>query len=297
VISVSSEIVHRFRGELQVHCYRLLGSLPDAEDATQDALLRAHRSASGLDDPKAARAWLYKIATNVCLDHLALEKPATSSASATLEPCPAAFWEPIEQGPEARVSARESIALAFLAALRELSPLQRAVLLLRDVMGWSAAEVAELLDQTVAAINSALQRARARVPARTPSPPEPTDAETRDLLARYVQAWEARDAIALASLLRDDATLTMPPTPEMVGRDAIQTLLHGVFSDLGDIRVINVPVSGGPGFAAYHRARGEAQFLAHALQGLTVAGDGIVALHTYLDTSLFRRFGLSDTLA
>jgi RNA polymerase sigma-70 factor (ECF subfamily) len=289
--NVTAEMVRRFRGELQVHCYRMLGSLADAEDATQEALLRAHRSTSGIDDPKATRAWLYKIATNVCLDRLSHQ-----TAEPHLDPSPAPFWEHREQGPEARVSTRESIALAFLAALRELSPLQRAVLLLRDVMGWSAAEVAELLEQSVPAVNSALQRARARVPARSPAAPESADGETRALLARYVRAWEARDAFALASLLRDDATLTMPPTPTLVGRDAIRTLLAGVFANLGEIRVVAVPVSGGVGLAAYHRAPGDTSFRAHALQSVTLAGDGIAALHTYLDASLFPRFGLGEVL-
>lgn len=290
--NLTTEIVRRFQGELQVHCCRMLGSLADAEDATQEALLRAHRSAAGVDDPRATRAWLYKIATNVCLDRL-----RRRGAEPHLDPCPVPFWEPGEQGPEARVSTRESIALAFLAALRELSPMQRAVLLLRDVMGWPAAEVAELLEQSVPAVNSALQRARARVPARTPPPPDAADGATRTLLARYVQAWEARDAVALASLLRDDATLTMPPTPTVLGRDAIQSLLLGIFVGLGEIRVVALPISGGVGLAAYHRARGDTSFRAHALQSLTLAGDRVAALHTYLDASLFARFGLGDVLA
>jgi RNA polymerase sigma-70 factor (ECF subfamily) len=290
--NVTAEIVLRFRAELEGHCYRMLGSLADAEDATQEAFLRAHRSASGVEDPRAMRAWLYKIATNVCFDRL-----GRAAGEPRLDPCPARFGELEEPGPEARVSARESIALAFLAALRELSPLQRAVLLLRDVMGWSTAEVADLLEQTVPAISSALQRARARVPTRPSVPPEPVDGETRALLARYIQAWEARDALALASLLRDDATLTMPPTPMLVGRQAIRSLLIRVFVDLGEIRVVPVPVSGGIGLAAYHRATGDASFRAHALQSVIVGRDGIAALHTYLDASLFPRFGLGHVLA
>jgi RNA polymerase sigma-70 factor (ECF subfamily) len=270
----------------------MLGSLADAEDATQDALLRAHRSFSTLGDPKAARAWLYKIATNVCLDRI----ETRGAETAEIDPCPPALWEASDRGPESSVSARESVAIAFLVALRHLSPRERAALLLRDVMGWSAAEVAGLLDQTVVAVNSALQRARERLPTQRLPSSDASDADTRALLARYVQAWEARDVASLASLLSDDATLTMPPMPAVIGRDAIRALLLHLFATLGEIRVVPLWVSGEPGFAAYHRAPGDAIFRAHLVQAVTVHAGGLQALHTYLSPALFSHFSLALSL-
>ncbi len=210
-------LVGAHRREIQAHCYRMLGSLADAEDAVQEALLRAWKGVDGLTDRRVARAWLYKIATNVCLDRLSQRARAGASeaparADDPPDPCPASLWEATDPGPEARISARESVALAFMAVLRELSPKQRAVLLLRDVMGWSAGDVARMLNQSVASVNSVLQRAHAQLEVPRRPAPRPPDAEgARALLLRYFQAWEARDARALTSLLREAATLTMPP--------------------------------------------------------------------------------------
>ena len=148
-----------YRREVRAHCYRMLGSIADADDATQEAMLRAFKSEASLRDAKAARAWLYQIATNVCLDRLG-RRTSTDDVAAIVDPCPETIWESMDAGPEARISARESVALAFLVALQEMPPLQRAALLLRDVLGWSAAETAQLLDASEASVNSALQRAR-----------------------------------------------------------------------------------------------------------------------------------------
>jgi RNA polymerase sigma-70 factor (ECF subfamily) len=199
-------------------------------------------------------------------------------------------------GPDARISARESVALAFMVVLQELPPLQRAVLLLRDVMGWSAEEVASLLDRSVPSVNSALQRARETCPTRGDARASALDPSTSAMLTRYVQAWEARDATALTSLLQEDARLTMPPTPAVVGRAAIRQLLEAIFGRHDDFRVLPIPVSGGPGFAACHRARGDALFRPHLVQGLDIGEDGITGMNTYLDVSLFPRFGLPAAL-
>lgn len=283
------------RRELRAHCYRMLGSLADADDATQDAMLRAFRARDSLDSPKAARAWLYQIATNVCLDRLA-RRPASVDAATIVDPCPEALWQETEVGPEARISARQSVALAFMVALQELPPLQRAVLLLRDVLGWSASEVSELLEHSEASVNSALQRARERCPSEPPEAATPLAPSLEALLTRYVRAWESGDASALTSLLRDDARLTMPPGPIVTGPQAISDFLAPIYAQLGPVRVVRVPMLGGIGFAAYHRPPGATTFEPLVLQHVELEGDGIVALHSYLRPALFPYFGLPASL-
>ena len=283
------------RRELRAHCYRMLGSLADADDATQDTMLRAFRASGSLESTKAARAWLYQIATNVCLDRLA-RRPAVLDPGALVDPCPDSIWESTEAGPEARISARESVALAFMVALSELPPLQRAVLLLRDVLGWSASEAASLLDHSEASVNSALQRARERCPAPARARPTSLDPSIESLLGRYVRAWESGDAGALTSLLRDDARLTMPPGPIVTGRDEISAFLAGIYAQVGPMRVLPVPVAGGVGFAAYQRAAGDTRFRPLVLQHVEVGSDGIAALHSYMRPALFPLFGLPDSL-
>lgn len=281
-------LVEAHRRELRAHCYRMLGSLADAEDATQDTMLRAFRAADALESPRTVRAWLYQIATNVCLDRLARRPSATEIH---VEPCPPAFWESTDAGPEARISARESVALAFMVALHELPPLQRAVLLLRDVMGWSASEVAELLDQSVASVNSALQRARERCPAPIKRPT--LDATMGELLTRYVRAWESRDAGALASLLRDDALITMPPQPAVQGKDAIRELFTRIFGTMGELRVREIDISGGRGIALYVRPPNDTELRAYMVQTVEPDDEGTLAvLHTFRDPALFAAFAL-----
>ncbi|MFL5734626.1 MAG: RNA polymerase subunit sigma-70, partial [Chloroflexia bacterium] len=244
-----------YRRELLVHCYRMLGSLEDAEDTLQETLLRAWRRLDSFEGRASLRAWLYRIATNASLD--ALDKrprrvmpqavgapggpespfPGPAQEHVWLEPLPDTLIdEQPAANPEARYEARESVALAFLAALQNLPGRQRAVLILRDVLGWKANEVADLLDMTLAAVNSALQRARAtmqhqgrRAEARAGFGVAPTsDEQTASLLARYVEAWEAADAAKLVSLLRQDAMITMPPHFLWYrGRETIQEFLSG----------------------------------------------------------------------
>src|SRR5207245_3568362 len=229
-------LTDRYRRELLVHCYRMLGSFHDAEDALQEALLRAWRGLESFQGRSALRPWLYRIATNACLDVIASRRRralpnATGPAAGAGESLPGPVMEPLwieplpdnlidlrpTVNPEAHYDARESVTLAFLATLQTLPGRQRATLILRDVLGWKASEVADLLDSSVGAVNSALHRARAsmkayrpdRSPADTSTGREPVAA----LLSRYVDAWHAADAAGLVALLREDALITMPPLP------------------------------------------------------------------------------------
>lgn len=274
---------------LAAHCYRMLGSLADADDAVQETLLRAWRGQAGFAERASLRTWLVRIATNVCLDELArrVRQPIA------VDPAPPELWV---DDAAAVLSGRESVALAFVAALQVLPPAQRAALLLRDVLGTSAAEAAEILELSVAATESALARARATLEAHRPRS-ERIDAVTAEpVLARYLRAWEAKDANALVALLREDATLTMPPGPLVVGRDAILALLAPVFAQLGPLRIVRVEVGGAPGAAAYLQEAPGQPFLPHAIAALELAADGVAALHTYLDPGLFSRFGLPPSL-
>ncbi len=284
------------RREVRAHCYRMLGSIADADDATQDAMLRAFKAQQSLQSGKAARAWLYQIATNVCLDRLA-RRPASVDPSVIVDPCPDTMWESTDAGPETRISARQSVALAFMVALQELPPRERAALLLRDVLGWSAAETAELLDASEASVNSALQRAREKCPT-TEKRPKTLAPSIEGLLARYLRAWESGDAGVLTMLLREDARLTMPPGPIVTGPEAIAEFLRPIWAQLGEVKVLPVPMFGGFGFAAYSRKPGSGEpFTPVALQHVEVSDEGLVALHSYLRPQLFAAFGLPDTLA
>src|ERR1700694_5751103 len=215
-----------YRSELLVHCYRMLGTVDEAEDAVQDALTRAWQGRQTFRRPISVRAWLYRIATNVCLNAIRLRQRDRVEPG----PCPdnvLAGIAPPESGPEARYDARESISLAFLTVLQLLPPRQRAVLLLRDVLTFRAAEVAALLDISVAAVSSAQQRARAtlrrnyRSAGQSPATVTAGRPSPRNLLERYVRAWEAADVAGLVALLLEDAVLTMPPKPTVVGARAI----------------------------------------------------------------------------
>jgi RNA polymerase sigma-70 factor (ECF subfamily) len=278
------------RREVQAHCYRMLGSLAAAEDAIDDAMERAEKSAGGLHDPAAARAWLYRVATEICIDPRSEALPR-----GPIDPCPALLWGAADAGPEARMAARDSVTLWFLTAIRELPAVDRAVLLLRDVVGWSAADVGELLDQSIESVGAALQRARARVPPR--SHVHPTEPRVNDLLARCLRGWESRDAAAVGSLLRDDGRLFIVPGPTSVGRHAVERRLSEIFVHLGELRVVRIAIAGGSGFASYARIHGESMFRAHALHVVDVVGDVIVSLHAFVDTALFGRFGLPESCA
>jgi len=310
----------QYRHELLVHCYRILGSLDDAEDALQETWLRAWRRLGSLKERAALRAWLYKIATNVSLDMLDHRKaralpmilypaadpdevlPDPISDPIWLDPLPDTLLDGLPANPEARYEARESITLAFLAVLQKLPPRQRAILLLRDVLGWKTQEVAELLEVTSVAVNSTLQRARETMKREYHKPGVPVlvrseNAETANLLSRYVQAWEAADSASLISLLRDDAALTMPPFPAWYrGRAAIQRFLDQfLFTQAapGFFRLAATRANGCPTFAVYQRDN-MGVYRPAALQILTIADSRIAQIDDFLtfDNRLFTRFSL-----
>jgi RNA polymerase sigma-70 factor, ECF subfamily len=236
-------LVEPYRGVLEVHAYRMLGSRHDAEDVVQETLLRAWRSLDRFERRASVSTWLYRIATNACLDEI--ERRPRRGEPVAVEPFPdervagAAVGEPVAD-PAARYAVREGMELAFLTAIQRLPGRQRAVLILRDVLGWTGPEVADLLDTTVAAVNGALQRARATiedvVPAR--SARHVTKADDRELLRKYLDAWERSDIDRLVALLRDDAVLSMPPESSLFGADAIGAFWQTRSCGLGGRRVL-----------------------------------------------------------
>ena len=311
----SPALLETYRPALTGHCYRMLGSVLDAEDAVQEAMLRAWKSLDRFKEQSSLKTWLYRIATNVCLDTLAAtnrtrirplevsETPGSvrpdmelpqRSRETWVEPIPDRLALPADDAhtPEERAILKESIRLAFVAALQYLPPRQRAVLLLTQVLNWSAAETAEALDMSVAAVNSALQRARATLDTRNPSVvPRALSEEQQQLVARYVAAFEAYDVVALTTLLHEEATLSMPPYEMWLqGLESISAWLLSF--GLGCRGSVLVPVEacgGTPAFAQYRRM-GEWPW---ALVVLDVAGDRITGMTSYLDVeTLFPRFGL-----
>ena len=314
------------RQEIQLHCYRMLGSLHDAEDLVQETYLRAWRSFESFGGG-LFRAWLYRIATNACLNALASRKrarrwmpdqraPATdqmpdgkpATDAAWLEPYPDSYLEGIadqEPGPEARYSSNEAVQLAFVAAIQHLPPRQRAVLLLCDVLGWQAAETSALLDYSVASVNSALQRARQtlakRYPRAQPAMAEPRDPDRQKLLGRYLQAWEGLDITNFVALLKEDATYTMPPLPQWyAGREAIGIFFDRAWKRYHDFRLIPTAANRQPAFAAYSRMGNESQWTAHSIHVLTLENDVISRLTLFVKPDaprLFRAFGLPLNLS
>ena len=311
----SPAVLETYRPALTGHCYRMLGSVLDAEDAVQDTMLRAWKSLDRFKEQSSLKTWLYRIATNVCLDTLSStnrtrirplevsETPRTVAPDMALpqrgretwvEPIPDKLALPADDAhtPEERTILKESIRLAFVAALQYLPPRQRAVLLLTQVLNWSASETAEALDMSVAAVNSALQRARATLDTRNPSVvPRALNEEQQQLVARYVAAFEAYDVEALTKLLHEEATLSMPPYELWLqGLDSISAWLLSF--GLGCRGSILVPVEacgGTPAFAQYRRM-GEWPW---ALIMLDVDNDRITGMTSYLDVeTLFPRFGL-----
>ncbi len=306
-----------YRVELTAYCYRMLGSV-DAEDAVQETFIRAWRAHDRFEGRSALRSWLYRIATNVCLDMIDARKrrarpmdlgPAGEPVVENLrtpdqlwiEPMPDALVVP-DGDPADVVAGRESVRLAFVAALQQLPPRQRAVLILREVLRWKAAEVAELLETSVASVNSALQRARATLeasdatPSTTASSVEAADAE---LLQRYVAAFEAYDMDALTSLIREDATQSMPPFDLwLTGRDDIFTWWFGPGIGCQGSRVIPVePANGAPAFGQYKPREDGTGHEPWALQVIEIEDGEIVELTFFLDTEkLFPHFGLPSSL-
>ncbi|MEA2518931.1 MAG: polymerase sigma-70 factor, subfamily [Chloroflexota bacterium] len=307
------------RTELTAYCYRMLGSAFEAEDAVQETFIRAWRAYDQFEGRAALRSWLYKIATNVCLDMKGASQrralpvdmsPARTADSTLGAPLAENAWiEPVPDdraipsgGDPAEVAvARESIRLAFVAALQHLPPRQRAVLILREVLRWKADEVAELLDTTVASVNSALQRARATLAdkdlvAGDPTPRE-LDAEHEALLRRYVAAFEQYDMDALTSLLNEDARWSMPPYELWLQTHAdIRAWCLGPGIGCEGSRLIPIKASGAPGFAQYKPAPGGG-WAPWSIQVLQIEGDRIAGITFFLDTErFFPLFGLADRL-
>ncbi|MDQ4097594.1 MAG: sigma-70 family RNA polymerase sigma factor [Actinomycetota bacterium] len=306
------EDLEQYRRDLTGYCYRMLGSAFEADDAVQETMVRAWKALDGFEGRAALRSWLYRIATNVCLDMLRGRQrralamdlgPAGTSDTFTGATRPEHAWvEPIADArilphdgdPAELAEARETIRLAFVTALQHLPARQRAVLILREVLRWQATEVAELLDTTVASVNSALQRARATLAAHDTeaSGANPVDPEQQALLARYVDAFERYDIESLVSLLHEDAVMSMPPYdfwlqgPVETGRWFL-----GVGHGCRGSRLVATSANGSPAFASY-RADGEGGHSAWSIQVLEVSGDRIVGHHNFLDTRLFEAFGL-----
>jgi RNA polymerase sigma-70 factor, ECF subfamily len=305
-----ARIIETYRGELQAHCYRMLGSLHDAEDALQEALLRAWRAIGKFEGRSSVRSWLYKIATNTCLDAIARRPkrvlpvdygPATDPHDGPGEPLIESVWvEPYPDetlgledglaGPEAHYEQREGVELAFIVALQHLPPNQRAVLILREVLGFSAREVAETLDTTTASVNSALQRARATVDERLPEQSQQAtlralgDDTLREIVDTYVEAWEKNDIDTVVGMLTEDASFTMPPLASWFGpRDAIAEFL--AFSPMsGDWRwrAIQTRANGQPALAFYAWNEEEQTYRRFALNVLTFRGDKISDVTAFL---------------
>ncbi|MFD9488094.1 sigma-70 family RNA polymerase sigma factor [Streptomyces sp. NPDC059991] len=313
--------LEKHRVELTGYCYRMLGSAFEAEDAVQDTLVRAWRSYEKFEGRSSLRSWLYRIATNVCLDMLTasgkrarpmdLTAPQTAS-SAVLRSRPEVTW--LEPVPDARVLptavddpaetavARESVRLAFVAALQHLPPKQRAVLILREVLAWKASEVAELLGTTVASVNSALQRARSTLAESEPrasDAADPLDEEQQKLLARYVAAFEGYDMPALTSLLHEDATLSMPPYDLWLrGPEDIVAWHLGPGHGCRGSRLVPTVANGTPAFGQYRPGGPGGRHEPWALQVVEIADGKIVGLNAFLDTARwFPMFGLPDGLS
>jgi RNA polymerase sigma-70 factor, ECF subfamily len=286
-----------FRRELLAHCYRMTGSLHDAEDVVQETYLRAWRSYAQFEGRSSMRVWLYRIATNTCLT--AIDKRRNHN-ELWLEPIPDALFEPSADDPAAIAEARESMRLALIAALQFLPPRRRAILILRDVLGWHAAEVAEVLGTTTAAVNGALLRARTQLAEHAPAVDElsePEDAQQRALLDRYAVAFENADIAALQRMLAEDARWEMPPDlGEFRGQDEISAFLTAnVLTGAGDLRMIPIRANGQPGFAAYRRAP-DGHHHAHAIQVITTTPTTIAHVVTFRDPALFPSFTLPATL-
>jgi RNA polymerase sigma-70 factor (ECF subfamily) len=306
--------------ELRVHCYRMLGSFQDADDALQETLLAAWQGLAGFEGRASVRTWLYRIATNRCLNALRSGRrrvarewnipgvvppePTRRGEITWLEPFPGSLLHGVTEAPlspEARYEQAETISLAFVTALQVLPPRQLAVLILRDVLGFHAREVAAMLDSTVESVTSALKRARARLERqRLPTgghepPPVPGSPAEDAITARFASAWESADLGALVALLTDDAFISMPPVPfEYVGRDVAARFFASIFDAGRRFDLVPTRANGQPGFGAYLRAPdGDCQ--GTGLYVLTLSGDAICAM-THFDHSMLPRFGLPRSL-
>jgi RNA polymerase sigma-70 factor (ECF subfamily) len=311
-----STLVETYRRELQVHCYRMLGSLEDSEDLVQETFLRAWRKRSTFEGRSSFRAWLYGIATNACLDALERRPRVAAHDGAQplgevpwLQPYPDQLLEGIattEAEPEAEIVAKETIELAFIAAIQLLPPKQRAVLIARDVLGWSAAESASLLDLSVAAVNSALQRARATLKQHLPrrrldwGPESDPSEEENALLRRYIDATDRGDPKAMIELLREDAFCAMPPAPEWyVGREAIvEAWVEGGFGDdsWGHLRCVRTHANKQPAVACYVKRAGDSEYRPLALDVLRIEEGAVAEITVFPLKPLLEVLGLPQTL-
>jgi RNA polymerase sigma-70 factor (TIGR02960 family) len=304
-----TELVERHRRELHVHCYRMLGSFEEAEDLVQETFLRAWRNRESFEGGPGFRAWLYRIATNACLDALRrrsrrVASPHSFAEVPWLQPYPDRLLDeiaPRDAEPDAVVVAKETISLAFIAAIQLLPPRQRAVLILREVVGWSAGETASLLDTTVAGVNSALQRARATLREQRPARRHDWSAsdlseDERRLLQGFIDAHERADAAAAVALVREDIRVTMPPHPWCFeGVAALAPLLHQGLTEPGDWRLVPTRANRQPTAATYLRRPGDTEFRAFKFDVLRVE-DGAIAEITTFGATLFPEFGLPPTL-
>jgi RNA polymerase sigma-70 factor (ECF subfamily) len=312
-------LVDRHQRELRVHCYRILGSIEDAEDQVQETFLAAWHGITGFEARASVRAWLFKIATNRCLDALraarrrpapaaapplGLPEPTSSSEVIWLQPYPDVLLEELPEpapGPEARYQAKEAISLAFVTTLQLLPPRQRAVLVLRDVLGFRSREVAAMLDSSEDSVSSALKHARANLRRRLPSPadppPMPGSAAEREVAERLTRAYETADVDAVVALLTDDAVVTAPLAPVAYeGRPAADRFLRsGTFRDGRTYRLIATRANGQPAFGLYLRDPVTGLAHAHGMLVLTLAGRRIRAM-TGFDNSVLPLFGLPRTL-
>src|SRR6266498_3427905 len=308
--------LEQHRAELTGYCYRMLGSAFEAEDAVQETLVRAWRGLDRFEGRAALKSWLYRIATNVCLDMLngrerrarpmdlgpagTVEGALSTLPEATwLEPCPDSRVLPADGDPAELAVARESIRLAFVAALQHLPPRQRAVLILREVLRWRANEVAELLDTSVASVNSALQRARATLAASNPTSTDTLELEDeaqKALLSRYVDAFERFDIEALVSLLHEDATMSMPPYDLWLrGAAELRKWLHGAGAGCRGSRFAPVVANGAPAYAQWRPALGGG-FEAWAIHVVGVSDGRIAGIDFFVDPDLFPLFALTVLL-
>jgi RNA polymerase sigma-70 factor (ECF subfamily) len=309
------EAMRRYRRELHLYCYRMLGSFDDAEDHVQEVFVRAWRSRDGIPGPASTRAWLYRIATNACLDTLrrhrsrAVPGPSGGSSGPSiaampwLQPYPDALLDELasnQPDPETLVMARESVSLAYLTVIQLLPPRQRAVLILRDVLDWPASEVAALIDTSVPAVKSALQRARATVhehQANRGPAPVPADDDQRRLLDAYIAAHEQADPEALVALLRNDVRLAIAPHGgEWNGRSDVATALREGMTSLGAWRVLPTAANGQPAAAGYLRRPGETLFLPFAISVLAIEDGRLADIAAFEVADLFAAFGLPASL-
>jgi RNA polymerase sigma-70 factor (TIGR02960 family) len=319
--ATSIESIDSYRRELQVHCYRILGSVQDAEDAVQETLLSAWRALPSFEGRSSLRTWLYRIATNRCLNMLreGARRPAEMSGITDPDnaPEPTRWGEPIwlqpypdslleglpdrAEGPEARYETKEAVGLTFVSGLQRMPPRQRAVLVLRDVLGYHAAEVAEMLETSEASVNSALQRARAAI-AATPDPGGgqlPGSVAQRELVARFGEAFERGDVEAIVGLLSEDAWIRMPPEPhEYQGRPAIAGFLRsrGIGREGARTRLVPTAANGQPAFAYYLDDPNSGVAHAAGLFVLTMRGEEIVEVTRFGDNGVLPYFGLPRTL-